>query len=69
MAEKDTAVTLRPIDDWHEDHGAVLWWRIEDGELVGEPPWVGTPLCDDWPIWNDNEPYYNAWCALPEVTL
>lgn len=30
----------RPMHEWHEDHGDVLWhlWPIE------QAPWVGTPL-------------------------
>lgn len=33
----------RPLDEWHEDIGAALWWYIKDGK-VQEAPWVGTPL-------------------------
>lgn len=29
---------LRPLGEWHEDYGDVLWWH------PGEAPWVGTPL-------------------------
>jgi len=29
----------RPLAEWHEDHGPVLWWRFP----VDEPPYVGTP--------------------------
>ena len=39
----------RPGEEWHEDDGPVIWWRWEDGAWLGEPPWIGTPLCDDWP--------------------
>lgn len=30
----------RPLREWHEDIGPVLWWRFP----VDEPPYVGTPL-------------------------
>lgn len=30
----------RPLAEWHEDIGPVLWWRFP----VDEPPYVGTPL-------------------------
>lgn len=30
----------KPIDEWHEDLGDVLWWKFP----VDEPPYVGTPL-------------------------
>lgn len=39
------AKNARPLDEWHEDMGAVLWWRFP----VNEAPWCGTPNCDDWP--------------------
>ena len=34
-----------PLSDWHEDIGAALWWRVP----VEEPPYCGSPVCDDWP--------------------
>lgn len=37
-------LVARPLDEWHEDLGNVIWWRIP----VEEPPWVGTPLDSDW---------------------
>jgi hypothetical protein len=30
--------TLRPADEYHEDHGVVLWWHLP----VQEPPHVGS---------------------------
>ncbi|MFD1776979.1 hypothetical protein [Paenibacillus rhizophilus] len=35
----------RPIDEWHEDVGPVLWWTFP----IEEPPYCGTPLDGDWP--------------------
>lgn len=32
-------------DSWDEDDGSVLWWRFP----IVEPPYVGTPLDDDFP--------------------
>lgn len=34
----------RPLIEWHEGVGEVLWWRFP----VREAPYVGSPLCDDW---------------------
>lgn len=34
-----------PLDEWHEDDGAVLWWTWP----VVEAPWCGTPNDSDWP--------------------
>lgn len=33
-------VKARPLAEWHEDYGPVLWWKFP---LV-EAPYVGTPL-------------------------
>jgi|GEM_PF-4278607 len=37
--------TLQPLDDWHEDYGNVLWWKLP----VCEPPYCGKPEDSDWP--------------------
>ena len=29
----------RPIDEYHEDMGTVLWWKFP----IEEPPYVGSP--------------------------
>lgn len=42
------AQTMRPLDDWHEDIGPVLWWITP----VCEPPWCGDPRDNDWPGYN-----------------
>lgn len=56
MREKlDLLTTPRPIDEYHEDMGPVLWWclnatsEVRGGDLcidlawLGEPPYVGSP--------------------------
>lgn len=35
----------RTRDSWEERCGAVLWWRFP----IIEPPYVGSPLDDDFP--------------------
>lgn len=30
----------RPISEYHEDMGPVLWWKFP----IDEPPYVGTPM-------------------------
>lgn len=50
---------VRPLDDWHEDYGHVVWWAWEDGEWLGEPSYIGSPLCDDWPG------YHTHWSPHP----
>ena len=36
----------RPFSEWHEDYHDVLWWHFP----IMEPPYVGSPLNDDWPF-------------------
>lgn len=43
-----------PLAEWHEDMGAVLWWRFP----VDEEPWCGTPTSDGWPH------YHTHWTPL-----
>lgn len=47
--------TLYLADDWDEDFGDVLWWKLP----VDEPPYIGSPLCCDWPG------YHTHWSKLP----
>lgn len=35
--------TPRPLAEWHEDMGPVLWWCWKDGNWLGEAPYVGSP--------------------------
>lgn len=48
----DCLRTPRPLEEWHEEIGDVLWWRLP----VEEPPWCGTPLDSDW-----TDGYYTHW--------
>jgi hypothetical protein len=48
------ATQARPLSDWHEDIGPVLWWTFP----VQESPWSGQPLDDDWPH------YHTHWTPL-----
>lgn len=48
----------RPIEDWHEDDGPVLWWI----HPVEEPPYCGTPNDSDWPG------YHTHWSQIPIPT-
>lgn len=70
----------RPIDEYHEDMGNVLWWKFP----INEPPYVGTPLDLDRTIGLNiigaDEPflqtkfsvggwpgYHTHWTPLPET--
>ncbi len=47
-------VSARPASEYHEDHGAVLWWTFP----INEPPYCGQPSDDDWPA------YHTHWTPL-----
>lgn len=62
LAERNDAVlglsdlkTPRTLDEWHDDIGPVLWWKLP----VDEPPYAGTPLDEDWPD------YHTHWTPIP----
>jgi len=50
IAELEAKATPRPMSEWNEEDGPALWWRFP----VVEPPYVGSPLDDDW--WEGNHP-------------
>lgn len=50
------AAIPKQIDEWHEDYGDVLWWTFP----IEEPPYVGSPLADDWPG------YHTHWTDIIE---
>ena len=49
------ATTPRPLAEWHEDIGPVLWWTFP----VDEEPYCGSPLGADWPT------YHTHWTPIP----
>lgn len=53
----DELAELRPRDEYHEDDGPVLWWKVP----IAEPPYCGTALDDDFPD------YVTHWSPLPPV--
>jgi hypothetical protein len=44
----------RSYEEWHEGDGPVLWWSFP----VNEPPYVGTPMDDEWPF------YHTHWTRI-----
>ena len=48
------ATTPRPLSEWHEDIGPVLWWAFP----VDEEPYCGSPLNADWPT------YHTHWTPI-----
>lgn len=62
---------VRPLDDWHEDYGDVVWWARLEGEWIGEAAWIGTPNDSDWPgyhtHWSPHPPFPAALTAAQEA--
>ncbi len=67
-------------EDWHEDIGDVLWWRVHGGSgQIREAPFCGDPRGSDWPYALDSdgdgrfgefdEGDYLVWSRLPIVKL
>lgn len=70
---------LRPLSEWQEDDGDVLWYRVP----ICEPPFVSSPLQSDWLVETANgrcikvedseedEPraWATHWCHLPRVLV
>lgn len=34
----------RPLEEWYEEIGDVLWWVFDEDGNPTEAPWVGSPL-------------------------
>lgn len=56
---EERAEVARPASEWHDDYGPVLWWYFDEDGHTHEAPWVGSPLCDDWPG------YHTHWTPCP----
>lgn len=54
----EAAPIARPLEEWHDDCGPVLWWAFP----IEEAPWAGSPGDSDWPG------YHTHWTPirLPE---
>lgn len=50
-------VLARPLGEWHEDMGDVVWWKFP----MDEPAYIGSPLAEDWPG------YHTHWTPHPPV--
>lgn len=57
VAKAEQPEVARPLADWHEDDGDVLWWKFP----VEESPYVGSPLDREWPG------YHTHWTPLPKT--
>lgn len=59
IARAEAPIVARPLDEWHEDMGDVVWWVFP----IQEPAWIGSPQCDDWPG------YHTHWTPHPKMPV
>lgn len=59
----DGSPNARPLNEYHEDHGAVVWfcWDEKNKEWLGEAAWIGKPDDSDWPG------YHTHWIPHPPL--
>lgn len=55
--EATIANVPRPLSEWDEDFGTVMWWKLP----VDEPAWIGHPGNSDWPG------YHTHWTPHPPI--
>lgn len=55
--EWDTEKVFMPVEEWDEDDGDALFFKLD----AGEPPIVTSPLHSNW----DND-YFTHWMRLPD---
>lgn len=53
----DTEKIFKPVDEWHEEDGPALFFKLD----AGEPPVVTCPLSSDW-----DGSYFTHWMSLPD---
>ena len=53
----DDQEVFRPVDEWHEDIGTVIFFKLH----AGEPPCITDPLSSDWV-----DGYFTHWIPLPK---
>lgn len=62
------AQSPRPLEEWHEDHGNVVWWAWDKDrkEWFGEPAYIGMPLDSDWPDYHTHWTPHPAFPTAPQ---
>lgn len=58
MQRFENLTKMRPLEEWHEDFGDVLWWKLP----IEEAPFVGSPLDSSFP-----GDYHTHWSPIPQV--
>lgn len=61
------APIARPLEDWHEDDGNVVWFTWQDGEWLDEPSYIGQPRDSDWPGYHTHWTPHPAFPANPDA--
>jgi|GEM_PF-5907067 len=55
----EAVLEARPLDEWHEDMGDVVWWKFP----IEEPAMIGNPLDSAWPG------YHTHWTPHPAIPV
>ena len=63
----NTQPQARPIEEYHEDYGYVVWFTLENGKWLGEPSYIGTPTCSDWPGYHTHFTPHPNFPILPKA--
>lgn len=53
----EAGLVARPLEEWHEDYGDVVWWKFP----ITEPAMIGNPLDSAWPG------YHTHWTPHPAI--
>lgn len=53
----NTEKVFRPVEEWHEDDGLALFFKLD----AGEPPEVTSPISSDW-----DADYFTHWMSMPD---
>lgn len=62
--ECENLKTLRPLSEYHEDHGTVLWWHLP----IQEPPYVGSgPGIQECQLITNG--WLTHWSPIPQPTI
>ncbi len=67
LSPSEPAQSVRPLEEWHEDHGNAVWWTWDNDrkEWLGEPAYIGKPLDSDWPDYHTHWTPHPAFPAAP----
>ncbi|MDX8513585.1 hypothetical protein [Mesorhizobium captivum] len=63
------STVVKSVAEWHEDDGFAVWWTWRDGAWLGEPSYIGSPLCSDWPGYHTHWTPHPTFPSPPVATM